>query len=218
MVCINTSEISKKSLESIVRTSGDRIVTGYVRFKKIKSVGGYQKACERARTHLSKITGARCLKDGTYVVVVRFRLIVFIVPILLGLLLFLIGRLTYKAKEIPSKDYISPELPTIMVAEEYEGMYISVPGIRELEVTTEIPQIGLYNPSINNCTLLYEVFYEEVLIGKSGYIYPGQKELVTLKLPEDKGVYEFKVVARGFSLDQKEEYNSLVQKVMVTYV
>lgn len=218
VVCINTSEISKKSLESIVKTSGDGIVTGYVRFKKIKPIEGYQKACERARIHLSKITGARRLKDGTYALVVRFRLIVFIIPVLIGLLFWLIGRLTYKAEELPPKEYINPEQPTVIVAEEYVGKYISVPGIRETMVTADIPQMELYNPAINDCTLLYKVFYEEAQIGQSGYIYPGQKELVTLNLPENKGVYEVKVIAKGYSFDRKTAYNSLVQKVMVNYV
>ena len=118
--------------------------------------------------------------------------------------------------DIPS--YIDPEIPTVKVVEDYEGRYISVPGIKAVCVEKEAPLIWVNNPAINDCALLYQVYYQEELIGESGYVYPGQKESVNLKLPAQKDVREVMVIAKGYSLDKKEEYNSLRQKVEVTYV
>ena len=216
-MCISTSRISKKSLESIVKVSGDKVVTGYVRFKKIKSIDGYKKACERASNHLSVIQGGIVLANGTYVVKVRYRGIIFLLPLLIGLIFLLIGSCSYQGKEIESPSYIDPEIPTVKVVEDYEGKYISVPGIKAVCVEKEEPKICLTNPEINDCTLLYQVYFQEILIGESGYIYPGQKESVNLKIPAEKEVCEIVVIARGYSLDKKTEYNSLKQKVEVIY-
>lgn len=218
VMCINTSEISKKSLESIVKVSGDRIVTGYKRFKKVKAIEGYKKACERAAMHLSVISGGISLQGGTYAVKVRFRLIVFLIPILIGLLFLFIGRLNYMAKERDIPEYVNPEIPTVKVVEDYEGLYISIPGIRSSVVSKTSPQMEVYNPISNNCALVYEVFFKEEVIGKSGSIYPGQKESIALAIPFMEGCYEVKVVTKGISLDGKTEYNSLFQTVELTCV
>ena len=218
VVYIRSSEISKKSLESIVKVSGDKIVTGYVRFKKIKSICGYKKACERAGNHLSVITGGRKLENGTYVVKVRYRGIVFLLPLLIGLIFLLIGSCSYQGKEREIPSYVDPEIPTVKVVEDYEGRYISVPGIKAVCVEKEMPLIWLTNPAINDCTLLYQVYFQDELIGESGYVYPGQEEAVEIKIPVKESVYEITVVAKGYSLDKKVEYNSLRQKVKVTCI
>ena len=217
-MCIRASEISKKSLESIVKVSGDKIVTGYVRFKRIKSIDGYKKACERARNHLSVVCGGRKLENGTYAVKVRYRVIIFVIPLLIGFVFLLIGSCSYQGKEREFPSYIDPEIPTVKVVEDYEGRYISVPGIKAVCVDKEAPFIWLTNPATNDCTILYQVYFQEELIGESGYIFPGQNESVSIKIPDQKEVSEIIVVAKGYSLNKKVEYNSLRQKVEVTYV
>ena len=217
-MCISTSEISKKSLESIVKVSGDKIVTGYVRFKKVKSIDGYKKACERAANHLSVIQGGRKLENGTYVVKVRFRGIIFLIPLFVGLIFLLIGSCSYQGKERDIPDYINPEIPTVKIVEDYEGRYIAVPGIKAVCVEKEEPVVWLSNPLSNDCTLLYQVFFEDELIGESGYIYPGQKEQVYFRLPSGQDVYEVELIATGYSLNKERAYNALRQIVCVTFV
>lgn len=215
---ISTSEISKKSLESIIKTSGDRVVTGYVRFKKVHPMEGYKKACEVARKHFSKITKGRLLENGTYAVVVRFKLIVFIIPLVIGLLFFMLGQVNYKAKEIIQEETNPPELPTVIIAKDYEGMYIDIPGIKALKISRDNPVLELRNPIKNNCTLVYEIIYDEEVIGTSGYIYPGQSQMVELELGEQTEAGEIQIIAKGYSLDKKDEYSSLLQRVQFNFI
>lgn len=167
---------------------------------------------------MSVIQGGRKLENGTYVVKVRYRIIVFFIPLIVGLIFTLIGSCSYQGKEREVPSYIDPEIPTVKVVDDYEGRYISVPGIKAVCVKKEGPLIELTNPAMNDCTLLYQVYFEKELIGESGYIYPGQKESVAFKLPKEKDVEEIIVVAKGYSLDKRVEYNSLRQRVVVNYV
>lgn len=134
------------------------------------------------------------------------------------MLFFFIGRLSYKAKEIEKPEYINPEIPTVKYAEDYEGLYISVPGIKSVNLAADKPQMELYNPANNNCILVYDVIYENNSIGSSGNIFPGQKEGVNIKIPSKESSFVVKVVAKGISLDGKKEYNSLAQTVEVICV
>ena len=72
-------------MEKLVKASGDECVAGYVRFKKIKACAGYKKACNKAAMHLAVIKGGRPMGNNLYAAVVRFRLIVFLIPLFLML-------------------------------------------------------------------------------------------------------------------------------------
>jgi hypothetical protein len=78
--------------------------------------------------------------------------------------------------------------------------------------------LELRNPIKNNCTLVYEIIYDEELIGTSGYIYPGQSQMVELELGEQTEAGEIQIIAKGYSLDKKDEYSSLLQRVQFNFI
>ena len=61
-----TNDISVDALEEIVRTGGDELVTGFVRFKKVHKCNGYKDAGHKAAVRFSKITGGRILENNKY--------------------------------------------------------------------------------------------------------------------------------------------------------
>lgn len=220
MLCIKREYISKSDLEKIIKTQGNEIVVGYCRFKRIKSIDGYKKAKEVISSHVSVITGAFRTDEGNYVLVVRFRL--WPLWIILGLILavFIVMKKPFKAEVREPVDYVNPELPTIIDdgETEYEGKLMSVPGYIKIEVSSNNKVLELRNPAINECILVYELFLEDRLIGRSNYIYPGNNASVNVSEIPESGTYEVKLLARGFSMDKKTEYNSVSQKIEIKII
>lgn len=219
----NTSDISRESLEKIIKVSGEEVVTGYTRFRKIKPVKDYKEAQKRAYRHFSKIIKGRKLENGKYAVVVRFRLIIFILPIIIGVLFWGLWQINTKALEKESEtQYIYPEIPTINVVETEDNLdnsfYISVPGIVSETIEYSNPEIVLYNPDGNQCSLLYEAYYGDYLLGKSNLILPGEEGKINLGKVPQSGVFFIDIVAKGFSINGKIAYNSVSQHVQITVI
>ena len=59
---------------------------------------------------------------------------------------------------------------------------------------------------------------EDRLIGRSNYIYPGNNASVNVSEIPESGTYEVKLLARGFSMDKKTEYNSVSQKIEIKII
>ncbi len=200
-------------MEKLIKVSGDRIVTGYVRFKKIKPVNGYGEAAKRAAAHLSKITKARDLGNNQYAVVVRFYLIIFLIPLILIGLIFAIMQMSTQAIEKELPEYILTQEATVREAEGNDSLYISVPGFTNTETYSGNPQLHVYNPANNQCALVFEVFNNNDKIGESSLIMPGVEENITLSGVSQAGSYEIEIVAGGFSTDGKTAYNSVSQQI-----
>ncbi len=219
----NTSDISRESLEKIIKVSGEDVVTGYTRFRKIKPVKDYKEAQKRACRHFSKIIKGRKLENGKYAVVVRFRLIIFILPLIIGLIFFFLWQINLKALEKePETQYFYPEIPTINIAETDDGLddsfYISIPGIVSETVEYTNPEILVYNPAENQCSLLYEAYYDDYLLGKSELILPGKEGKINLGKVPQTGVFFIDLVAKGFSNNGEISYNSVSQHVQITVI
>ena len=219
----NTSDISRESLEKIIKVSGEEIVIGYTRFRKIKPVKDYNEAQKIAYKHFSKIIKGRKLENGKYAVVVRFKLIIFILPLIVVGLLFGLWQINTKALEKEAEtQYIHPEIPTINIVETEDSkediFYISVPGIVSETIEYINPEILLYNPENNQCSLLYEIYYDDYLLGKSNLILPGEEGKIKLNNIPQSGVFFIDIVAKGFSNNGKIEYNSVSQHVQITVI
>lgn len=214
MLCIKTEYISKEDLEKIVKTHGDKIVVGYRRFKKIKKVEGYKKIEGIVASHLSVITKAYRLEEGGYVAVVRFQLWPILAVLIVAGLVFIAVQRPYKANT--REPYIDPEIPTIKEVESgtYQGKLMSVPGYVRKEISRDCLELEVRNPEINDCIIVYELYYEDQLIGTSGEVYPGNKGKISFD-GFYVGIYDMKLMANGFSMDKKTVYNSVSQKVEI---
>ena len=51
------------------------------------------------------------------------------------------------------------------------------------------------------------------MIGSSGDIYPGNKEKIEISEKLAYGIYDMRLIAKGYSLDKKTQYNSVSQKL-----
>ena len=215
MLCIKTEYISKEDLERIVKTHGDKIVVGYRRFKKVKSVDGYKKLQELVSNHLSVISKAYGIENGGYVAVVRFQIWPVLILLALIGLIFIAWQKPFKANVIEPEPFIDPEIPTIKEVETgtYEGKFISVPGYVKEEISINYMELEVRNPEINDCVIVYELYYENLLIGSSGDIYPGNKGKIAICEKLAYGIYDMRLIARGYSLDKKVQYNSVSQKL-----
>lgn len=215
VLCIKTEYISKEDLERIVKTHGDKIVVGYRRLKKVKAVDGYKKLEDIVSGHLSVITKAYSHENRGYVAVVRFQIWpIFILLILIGLI-FLALQKPFKADIKEPEPFIDPEIPTIKEVETgtYEGKFMSVPGYVKEEISRKYMVLEVRNPEINDCVIVYELYHDNLLIGSSGDIYPGNKGEIEISEKLAYGIYDMRLIARGYSLDKKVQYNSLSQKL-----
>ena len=215
VLCIKTEYISKEDLERIVKTHGDKIVVGYRRFKKVKKVSGYKKLEEIVSNHLSVITKAYLQEKEGYVAVVRFQIWPFLIFLILIGLIFIALQKPFKANIKEPEPFIDPEIPTIKEVETgtYEGKFISVPGYVKEEISSKYMELEVRNPEINDCIIVYELYYKNVLIGSSGDIYPGNKEKIEISEKLAYGIYDMRLIAKGYSLDKKTQYNSVSQKL-----
>lgn len=213
MIIKKSRDISIEDLEKIIKVSGDKIVTGYIRFKKVKPVNGYDEARKRAVLHFSVVSKAREIENNQYAVVVRFHPLLFIIPLIILGLIFAILQISTQAIEKEVPEYIPTQEPTIKEAESYVGMYISVPGFTKMDTSKDKPEIQVYNPSDNSCALLFEIYYDNQKIGESTLIIPGEMEIVPIKRLSFTGRYDIEIVAKGFSLEGDVAYNSVSQKI-----
>lgn len=215
VLCIKTEYISKEDLERIVKTHGDKIVVGYRRFKKVKAVDGYKKLQDRVSSHLSVITKAYCHEKEGYVAVVRFQIWPILILLILIGLIFIGLQKPYKASTKEPVQFIDPEIPTIKEVETgtYEGKFLSVPGYVSEEISSKYMVLEVRNPEINDCIIVYELYYDNLLIGSSGDIFPGNKGTLEIGERLAYGIYDMKLIARGYSLDKKTQYNSVSQKL-----
>ena len=200
-----------------MKTHGDKIVVGYRRFRKIKTVEGYKKLEEIVARHLSVITKAYCQDDGGYIVVVRYQLWPIFAFIVLLWLIFIALQQPFKANTKVPMDYVNPEIPTIKEVEtgEYQGKLMSVPGYVRKEISGDYLELEVRNPGINDCIIVYELFYDDRLIGSSGEVYPGNTGKISIKEGLPIGNYDMKLMAKGISMDKKTIYNSVSQKVEI---
>lgn len=215
-----TGDISVDTLEELVKTHGDGIVTGYVRFKKIKSCKGYKDAGNKAAVRLSKIKGGRRISGNEYAAVIRFRWIIILLFFLLLSLLFLFFRIKTKAKirEEETTGIVETIAETVIQTEADTEIFIpdtmDIPGFSDISVSSENQNIVLYNPKDNKCMLGYRITSGSLCIYESEKIMPGKIETADIYNSLDKGIYRVKILTTGYTLDGKE-LNSVSQSVII---
>lgn len=216
-------DISADMLKKLVKASGDGCVTGYVRFRRIKECKGYEQASKKAARHLSVIKAGRPVGDNRYAAVVRFRLIVYLIPavlLMLGALFFISRRSDVGALEIEttSAGRILPDstVPEIDMESMYAGLYISVPGFSDMVWEDDTHGLAVYNPADNQCVMQYKVRAAGEIIAESGRLNPGEREKIDLTGRLGPGVYELEIIADSCSLDDGTQFNSVYQQVTLT--
>lgn len=215
-----TGDISVNTLEELVKTHGDGIVTGYVRFKKIKKCKGYKDAGNKAAVRLSKIKGGRLISENEYAAVIRFRWIILLLLLLLTVLLFFLLKTKIKAKirEEETTGILETIEETITKPEQDDKVFIpetmDIPGFSDITVSSDSKNIVLYNPMNNKCMLGYRIISGSVCIYESGMIMPGEFETADIYNSLNKGVYRIKILTTGYTSDGKE-LNSVSQSVIL---
>lgn len=217
-------DISSDSLKKLVKSSGDECVAGYVRFKKIKPCAGYKKACRMAWAHLSKIKGGRPMENNLYAAVVRFRIIVFLIPLLLMFMagmIFIIKQTKVKAIEIPTDIQEGIIIPKEVVTEadwqnsSYAGLYISVPGYSDCTWDSLEHSLLVYNPDGNECVMTYQVYVGGEQAAQSGLLFAGETEILDFYGKLTSGIYDMEIISKSYSTDLETEFNSMYQKVQL---
>ena len=213
-----------EDLEKLVKVMGDGCVTGYVRFKKIKEVKGYDDAGKRAAKHLSKIKAGRPMDNGRYAAVVRFRLILLIIPfVALGLwAAFFWNRTNARVKEPVKREY---ETEIIQIAEtdapdntdnnEYSNLYITVPGYTHCTVSSSNTALAVKNPAGNECMMQYVIYVGNNVIGESDLLSPGETGRVEIYWELTTGEYDGVLVTLSYSMDGKTQFNSVNQDLLI---
>lgn len=209
-------DISVDTLEELVRTNGDGIVIGYVRFKNIKKCTGYKDAKDKAFMRLSRIKGGRRISENEYAAIIRFRWIILVFFLAIFLLFFGIFKNVTKAKVRP---YV-PELPmeTIETTSDNATLFIpetmDIPGFSDLTLD-EDEKIMVYNPNRNKCFLSYRFYVGDRCIFESECIKPGEVREADIRKILIKGVYRIKIVTTGHGLNG-ETLNSVCQEIIAT--
>lgn len=211
-----TGDISVDTLEELVKTHGDGIVTGYVRFKKIKRCKGYKDAGNKAAVRLSKIKGGRLISGNEYAAVIRFRWIILLFLLMLTVLLFCLWKTKPKAKV--REEATSGIVETIQETEQEDAGFVpetmDIPGFSDMTVSPDSENIVLYNPMNNGCMLGYRIISGSAYIYESGMIKPGEFETADIYNRLNKGVYRIKILTTGYTIDG-EELNSVSQSVIL---
>ena len=213
-------DISADSLEKLVKACGDDCVRGYVRFKKVKPCKGYKAAENRAALHLSRIKAGRPLEDGGYAAVVRFRLLPFLIPLAVILLIFGILRsISTKAsvREEETTEYIivpEPEPATAEILQnEYAGLYISVPGYTDFRVSAGERSVNLYNPPDNKCILQYSIYIQDELVASTEKLDAGETAELDFYDRLASGSYTVNLIAEAYSQDGETRFNTVSQQI-----
>lgn len=213
-----TNDISVDALEEIVRTGGDELVTGFVRFKKVHKCKGYKDAGHKAAIRFSKITGGRILGNDRYAAVIRFRWIILLLLLALVALLFGIWRITGHAEE-KAAEKIVPATIDVLPSTDNRGDFIpetmDIPGFSDITLTDEYKNIILYNPSSNHYMLKYTILAGEVSLYESGYLHPGDVEEADIFNRLVKGIYSVRIITTGYA-EEAKELNSVRQNIIIT--
>lgn len=215
-----TNDISVDALEEIVRTGGDELVTGFVRFKKIHKCKGYKDAGHKAAIRFSKITGGRILGNGRYAAVIRFRWIILLLLLALVALLFGIWRITGHAEE-KAAEKIVPATIDVLPSTDNRGDFVpdtmDIPGFSDITLTDEYKNIILYNPSTNHYMLKYTILADEVCLYESEYLQPGEVEEADIFNKLVRGIYNVWIITTGYA-EEAEELNSVRQDIIITRI
>lgn len=215
-----TNDISVDALEEIVRTGGDELVTGFVRFKKVHKCKGYKDAGHKAAIRFSKITGGRILGNGRYAAVIRFRWIILLILLALVALLFGIWRITGHAEE-KAAEKIVPATIYVLPSTDNRGDLVpdtmDIPGFSDITLTDEHKNIILYNPSTNHYMLKYTILADEVSLYESGYLQPGEVEEADIFNKLVRGIYNVRIITTGYA-EEAEELNSVRQDIIITRI
>lgn len=195
---------------------------GYVRFKKVKPCKGYKAAENRAALHLSRIKAGRPLEDGGYAAVVRFRLLPFLIPLAVILLIFGILRsISTKAivRDEETTEYIIIPEPESVTAEilpnEYAGLYISVPGYTDFRVNARERSVSLYNPPDNECILQYSIYINGELVASTEKLGAGETAEADFYDRLAAGRYTMQLIAEAYSQDGKTRFNTVSQQITI---
>lgn len=222
-----SGDISVNTLEELVKTHGNQIVTGYVRFKKIRSCNGFDDARDKAAVRLSKVTGGRKLENETYAAVISFRWIIFLCFLLLAF--FLVGLWKARVKALERKPAITETrevetetnpIETIeeITEEESRGNYsetMDVQGFRDISLNENLKKITLFNPENNKCSLGYKMYIGNNCIYTLEGLAPGESEAANLYDLLPKGIYGIKIITTGYDLSGNR-LNSVSQTIKVT--
>lgn len=215
-----TNDISVDALEEIVRTGGDELVTGFVRFNKVHKCKGYKDAGHKAAIRFSKITGGRILGNGRYAAVIRFRWIILLLLLALVALLFGIWRITGHAEETAAEKIV-PATIDVLPSTDNRGDFVpdtmDIPGFSDITLTDEYKYIILYNPSTNHYMLKYTILAEEVCLYESGYLQPGEVEEADIFNKLVRGIYNVRIITTGYA-EEAEELNSVRQDIIITRI
>lgn len=210
-------------LEKLVESSGDDIVEGIVRYRKVKECKGYKEAKKKACFRISGITGGRILETGGYAAVISYRWIFIVIPLVILLLLlglfYSISTRGREQQQVETEYYIEPE-STIYIAGENnkDVLYIDIPGFSDIEMTSDNHMLSFYNPSENECVLQYYIYVQDILVKTTDYIAQGEEELVDIYEMLGKGIHRMKIITKGFSEDKETEYNSVLQEIELTVI
>lgn len=211
-----TSDISVDTLEELVKTNGDGIVTGYVRFKKIKACKGYKDARDKAAVRLSKVKGGRLISENEYAAVICFRWIIFIILLALIFISFFLWNTKTKAKV--REEETTGIVETIAESKPEESNFVpdtmDIPGFSDITVSSDSKNVLLYNPMNNKCMLGYQILSGSACIYESNMIMPGEFEAADIYNKLIKGVYRIKILTTGYTM-QGESLNSVSQSVIL---
>lgn len=211
-----------------MKNKGDECVKGFVRFRKVKPCKGFKDAEHKASARLSKIYAGRLQEDGSYAAVIRFRLIIWLIPLIL--ILALLISLAIKSSNAGAKERETETqaeyhrvlpVPDVTVPEpadgenRYEGLYIDIPGYCDCAVDGSNRGIMTYNPENNMCVMKYEFFTEGTMIAQTDIMAAGMAEYVDIYDAIQEGKNTVTVQTKSFSEDRRTEFSSVTQTIEI---
>lgn len=195
-------DISADTLKELVKTHGDGIVTGYVRYKKVKTCKGFKEAEDKASLKLSHIVGGRLLPGNRYAAVIRFKVIFFILLFLCMLPVMTLWRNDSKAQT----------REPITEASDRSGESMDIPGYGDIILEPDGEGILLYNPKENPCGLMFCILSGENVVYESEVVNPGQEIWADIYNRFEAGVYEIEIITFGVT-KEGETLNSVSQTI-----
>lgn len=209
--------ISLEQIEELVNTSGDQVVTGFYRRRRIRPCSGYRQAKRRAILQLSAPKGGILFDDGTCAVHIRFKWLIWLVPFSILAMIFMMSNITTKGIELPTKELASMIYPEAGSATQETSsninLSIQVPGFSDLFFNQSNHRILLYNPKDNQCLMQYQIYIQEELVYQTILLEPEEREEGDFYQRLTTGEYQLTIIARGYSLDQNTVYNSVKQNI-----
>ena len=194
------NDISADTLKELVKTHGDGLVTGYVRYKKVKACNGFKDAEDKASIKLSHIVAGRRLENNRYAAVIRFKAIFFVI-----LFLCMLPVATLWRRDIPAN---VRESETSSIPVNLNTM--DIPGYSDISMSKNSDGIILFNPENNPCGLEFYIYSGDKLVFKSGVLVPGKEERADIYNKFEPGIYEIQIITVGVTEDN-EKLNSVSQ-------